>query len=83
MAKTKEQSYLVLGGGTVKRLHVDRQIITVQTSKGPFKAHRVDVLGPSQFVQANEKRGIKPLKCGARVWIETRAIVTVYRETPK
>ena len=70
--------------GTIKRLHVDRHVIaanrqhgtnlppiTVQTSRGPHKAHRVTVKGPSVFVHSPEK----PLKCGARVWIETHAEV--------
>lgn len=73
-----------LRAGTVKRLHVDRRVmasnrkhgrndppITVQTSRGPFKAHRVEVLGPSTFVHSPDK----PLSCGARVWIETHAEV--------
>jgi hypothetical protein len=70
--------------GTIKRLHVDKHVIarnrktgsndptiTVQTSKGAHKARTVHVYGPSSFVQAHGER--KPLSCGARVWIETRA----------
>lgn len=73
-----------LPAGTIKRLHVNKHVImsnlkrgrndppiTVQTSKGPFKAHRVEVLGPSTFVHSPDK----PLSCGARVWIETCAEV--------
>lgn len=72
--------------GTIKRLHVDRRImaqnrktgqtappITVQTSKGPIKAQRVEVHGPSVFVHSPDK----PLACGARVWIETHAALTL------
>lgn len=75
-----------LVAGTIKRLHVDRRVmasnrkhdrndppITVQTSRGPFKAHRVEVFGPSLFVHSPHK----PLSCGARVWIETRALVVL------
>jgi len=71
--------------GTIKRLHVDRHVvasnrkhgrneppITVQTSKGPLKAHGVIIHGESVFVHSPHK----PLKCGARVWIETRAAVS-------
>lgn len=72
--------------GTIKRLHVDKHVIqanlkhgrndpaiTVQTSKGPLKAYRVDVHGPSSFIyQPN-----KPLSCGARLWIETHAELTL------
>lgn len=74
----------------IKRIHVDRRIIaqnlkrgenkptiTVQTSKGPIKASRVEVLGPSTFMQAGID-GVKPLSCGARVWIETRSPVKAY-----
>jgi hypothetical protein len=87
-----------LKSGTVKRLHVDRRIlasnkktggnaaaITVQTSKGPLKARRAEVLGHCTFEQAGEVvsevdgsvRVIKPLSCGARVWIRTTAAVEV------
>lgn len=78
---------ILLAPGTIKRLHVDRRVIaqnrksgrddpaiTVQTSKRPFKARRVRVLGPSEFVQSK-----KPLSCGARLWIETRAGVELWR----
>lgn len=77
-----------LKAGTIKRLHVDRHIvaknvkqgrrdpaITVQTSKGSHKASRVFWDGPSFFVQAGVNPTIKPLNCGARLWIETKAEV--------
>jgi hypothetical protein len=88
-----------LKAGTVKRIHVNRQVIaqnrtsganepavTVQTSKGPHRARRAVVLGHSEMVQAGPVisevdgsliRTIKPLSCGARVWLETRAAVEV------
>lgn len=69
--------------GLIKRIHVDqrrirenrkdggsRPVFTIQTSKGPIKAKQVDVRGPSQLVHS-----LKPLSCGARVWIATRAEV--------
>lgn len=72
--------------GTVKRIHVNKQVIaqnrkngtneppiTVQTSKGAVKAQKVYIAGPSLFVHSPHK----PLKCGARVWIETKATVVV------
>ena len=75
-----------LKAGTIKRLHVDKHVIvrnrkqgennpaiTVQTSKGPHKAHEVEVNGPSRFIY----RPDKPLSCGAVLWIETRAQVTL------
>jgi len=79
-----------LPAGTVKRLHVDRRIvaqnrrlntrepaITVQTSKGPLKARYVNILGGSEFQQADDELGIKPLGCGARLWVKTRAALEV------
>lgn len=69
--------------GTIKRLHVDRRIIaqnrksgadepaiTIQTSRGSVKARRVNIQGPCTFIQS-----AKPLSCGARLWVETRAAV--------
>jgi hypothetical protein len=74
----------VLPRGTIKRLHVnrfriaaDRQCgkqspaLTIQTSKGSHKAVEVEIRGPSKFVY----RPDKPLSCGARAWLETRAEV--------
>jgi hypothetical protein len=78
----------IINAGTIKRLHVDKQIIarnrkegrddptlTIQTSKGSFKASVVLVDGPCKFIQAGPASGRKPLSCGARVWVETRAKV--------
>lgn len=71
--------------GTVKRVHVNRQVIaqnrrdggnrpalTVQTSKGPVRARRVEIHGHIIFDQ-----GAKQLKCGARIYGETRAAIEV------
>jgi hypothetical protein len=68
----------------IKRIHVNqknlranrkdggrRPLITIQTSKGPLYADRVDIKGASALVS----RPNKPLACGARIWIETRAEV--------
>lgn len=72
--------------GTIKRIHVDRHVIagnkkhgtnnppiTVQTSKGSLKTYEAVIKGSSRFVY----RPNKPLSCGARVWIETLAEVTL------
>lgn len=72
--------------GIIKRIHVDRHVlaknkklgeneraITVQTSKGPVKGHRVLIYGTSDVIQNEEQ----PLSCGARVWVETKAEVEV------
>jgi len=73
--------------GTIKRIHIDRHaiafnrkyavpgkpdwkpVITIQTSKGSIKA-RVVTFGAGRMVQ-----GLKPLGCGARIWIETQSEV--------
>jgi hypothetical protein len=70
--------------GTIKRIHVSqvnlrenrkdsgsRPLFTIQTSSGPIYASHVDVKGPSQLMGPPNK----PLKCGARIWIETKAEV--------
>lgn len=77
-----------LRSGLIKRIHVDRRImamnrktggdnppITIQTSKGSIKAHCAQIQGPSRTVHAGAARGVKPLSCGARVWVETTAEV--------
>ena len=68
--------------GIVKRLHVSqplirqnlkdggsRPVLSVVTSKGTFHATTVDIRGSSRLVYSPKK----PISCGARVWIETRA----------
>ena len=75
-----------LPAGTIKRLHVDRRVmaqnarsgrtdppITIQTSKGPLKCKGAFINGPSVFVYRPEK----PLSCGAKLWIETHAEVSL------
>jgi hypothetical protein len=71
-----------LKAGTIKRIHVNKYIIsdnfrngndnppiTVQTSKGAFTARRVDFTGSAAFIYSPNK----PLKCGARCWVETKS----------
>ena len=71
-----------LKSNTIKRLHVDKHIIqanlkhdrtdppiTIQTSKGSIKCMEAHIKGPSTFVYYPDK----PLSCGARLWIETKA----------
>lgn len=72
--------------GLIKRVHVDQHrikanlkngtdlpVVTVQAKGGPYKGHEVTIDGPSRVIY----RGEDPLSCGARVWIETTAAVTV------
>lgn len=68
------------------RIHVNQHIIkrnrttgettaplTVKVGRKNFRAHQVEVDGPSTVVY----RPDRPLSCGARVWIETRSSVRV------
>lgn len=61
-------------------IHVNQQVIArnrktgsneppliVRNYKGSTPAHTIEILGPSRLVN----RPHDPLKCGARVWIET------------
>lgn len=74
--------YMKLKAGTIKRIHVDKHVIaanlkhgrndppiTIQTSKGSHKCFGVDIRGPSRFMY----RPTKPLSCGARLFVETKA----------
>lgn len=73
----------------LKRIHVNRQriaqnlkhgrsdpVLTVKVGKENRYGHDVEILGPSRLVNAAEC-GMKPLSCGARVYIETKARVLV------
>lgn len=70
--------------GTIKRIHVSqvnlranrkdggkRPLFTIQTSKGPLYASHVEFSGKTALVGSPDK----PLKCGARIWIETKSEV--------
>ncbi len=74
----------------LKRIHVNQHIIrqnrsardpapplTVKTYKANFRAFAVEVAGPSRVVYSPDR----PLACGARVWIETEAEVTLHDGT--
>ena len=53
-------------------------VITVKTYKSNDYGHEVTVNGPCKIVYSPDK----PLSCGARVWIETEAGVTVENKSP-
>ena len=68
-----------------KRIHINQHVIrsnakneennpviTVKTSKRNVYAHKVDIGGSSTVVYSP----VKPLSCGAKVWIETDAPVS-------
>ena len=70
-----------------KRIHINQHVIrankkngahdpciTVKTSKENIYADRVEIDGPSSVIYSPDK----PLSCGARVWIETDAPVTLH-----
>jgi len=65
--------------GTIKRIHVNRQMvrqgkpkpISIQTSQGVKRAGVVQIYGPSFMVY----RPDKPLKCGAKLWVETKEAI--------
>ena len=48
-------------------------VLTVKTYKSNTYAHEVAIDGPAKIVYSPDK----PLSCGALVWIETQAEVTV------
>jgi hypothetical protein len=48
-------------------------VLTVKTYKSNTYAHEVSIDGPAKIVYSPDK----PLSCGAHVWIETQAEVTV------
>ena len=56
-----------------KKPNLNEPVITVKTSKPNDYAHEVQVHGPSKVVYSPDK----PLSCGAKVWIETDAEVTL------
>lgn len=69
----------------VTKIHVNQHVIrankkhgtndpaiTVRRGRVTTRAHEVAILGPSRVIY----RPDKPLRCGARVWIETEATVT-------
>lgn len=75
-----------LKAGTIKRIHVNQQnmranrkdggrrpVFTVQTSNGPYRGFNVKVHGSCEFIDSTHK----PLKCGARIWVSTKAAVTI------
>lgn len=80
---------LALAEGTIKRVHVDRRILaqnrkrkqnraayTVQTSKGPHKARRVEIWHRGKLVLLFDQ-ALPQLSCGARMYGETRELLVL------
>jgi hypothetical protein len=76
----------VVPPGTLKRIHVNQHVIrrnaktgesapplSVKTSKGSLPCSHVVIHGDSVVRYSPDR----PLSCGARVWIETRAGLTL------
>jgi hypothetical protein len=55
---------------------INEPVITVKRGKSTYYGHQVFIAGPSHVIYRPEK----PLPCGAKVWIETRATVSVDHE---
>lgn len=71
--------------GTIKRIHVNQHVIrenkktgakenvvTIQWRNKSYRVRTVNIAGKSEVIYSPDK----PLSCGARVWVETRAEVT-------
>lgn len=71
--------------GTIKRIHVNQHVIRANTKTGArdnvvtiqwrnksYCVRTVNIAGASEVIYSHDK----PLSCGARVWVETRAEVT-------
>lgn len=50
-------------------------VLSIMTYRSTVRAHEIRIVGPSKIVHSPDK----PLSCGARVWIETEALVEVVR----
>lgn len=72
--------------GPLKRIHVNQHVIrrnaktgsvdppiTIKTSAESHRGQAVEISGPSTVVYSPSK----PLACGARVWVETRAALLI------
>lgn len=66
--------------GNIKRIHVDqylirkgeRNVLTIQESKGSTKAKEIHILDDNGNVVAKVIHDPeKPLSCGAKAWVET------------
>lgn len=58
------------------KLGINEPVLTVKNHKSNTYAHAVEIMGPSKVVY----RPNKPLSCGAKVWIETHALVIIHND---
>jgi len=79
--KVKMKKYIHINQHIIRRNKsngYNEPVITVKTYKSNTYGHSVQIHGPSTVVYSPDK----PLSCGARVWIETDAEVTVTDTSP-
>ena len=85
-APARPYAPMVMPAGTLKRIHVNQHIVkanikastdeptcTVQWKGKSYVGRDIVVKGVSTVIQ----RMNKPLSCGARIWVETRAEVEI------
>ena len=92
VARSTARTWALTEGESMKKyIHINQHIIrrnksngynepviTVKTYKSNNYGHSVEVNGPCKIVYSPDK----PLSCGARVWIETDASVSVTDASP-
>jgi hypothetical protein len=59
-----------------KKHGTNEPVLTIKEGRTNTYCHEVDILGPSKLVY----RPNKPLSCGARVWIETKAEIETHND---
>ena len=59
-----------------KKHGTNEPVLTIKEGGTNTYCHEVDILGPSKLVY----RPDKPLSCGARVWIETKAEIETHND---
>ena len=59
-----------------KKHGTNKPVITVKTSRSNDYGHEVDIRGDSRVIYSPDK----PLSCGAKVWIETKAEVKIFNK---
>lgn len=58
-----------------RKNRVNNPVLTVKTYKENKYAHEVDIKGDCKVIYSPDK----PLSCGAQVWMETQAEVTIIK----
>jgi len=58
-----------------RKLGTNEPVISVKTGRVNTYCHAVEIQGPSKILYSPER----PLRCGARVWVETTSAVKIIR----